>query len=333
MKLPSPFWLSRLVRRRRRSTRSEARGSVAGKWRVAPLQLSDVWARSAVIHFSQSEPWPLRKMWRVAGELKRLGRSLARAGQIGHSGEFAGFRAYQSGDDLRLIDWRATARRGLPVVRQWEGESQSDVVILVDVSASAYVEGFADGPKPIRPVDLSFEVATIIAAAALSQQMSVTVVLTSDRVELELKRLKGRDKLALIVKTLSEFTPEGKKTNWESATPALKQIPSASWMFLLSDFHWLPNPESAFGYFRRFRSFGLKIAANARELLGDSDAELVDVESGQSLSSLFTYASMSQTERLDEWSRLSGVPVLNMSHQIQTPEKLLADWLRGAYAP
>lgn len=305
---------------------------MAGKWRIEPLQLSDVWARSAVIHFSQSEPWPRRQLWRVVRETQCIGRSLANARQIGRSGEFAGFRAYQSGDDLRLIDWRATARRGLPVVRQWEGESQAGVVILVDVSASAYVECFTDGSKPIRPVDLSFEMATIIAAAALSHQMSVSVVLTSDRVELELKRLKGRDKLALIVKKLSEFTPEGRKTNWESATPVLNQIPAATWMFLLSDFHWLPNPESSFGFFRRFRTFGLKVSAISRDALGDYDSELIDVESGQSLSSKNTYTAMSQTERLADWSRLSGVPVLNMSHQIQTPEKLLADWLRGAYA-
>jgi len=46
--------------------------------------------------------------------------------------EFSELQAYNSGDDLRLIDWKATARRGHPLVRVCEPERDQPLLILLD---------------------------------------------------------------------------------------------------------------------------------------------------------------------------------------------------------
>lgn len=70
----------------------------------------------------------------------------ARANLAGHRGslikgrgmEFAEVRHYQSGDDVRTIDWRVTARTGKAHTKLFVEERERPVIILVDLSASLY---------------------------------------------------------------------------------------------------------------------------------------------------------------------------------------------------
>lgn len=50
--------------------------------------------------------------------------------------EFSGLRAYQSGDDVRHMAWRATARTGRPQVREFHGETDRPVMLCVDLGES-----------------------------------------------------------------------------------------------------------------------------------------------------------------------------------------------------
>lgn len=50
--------------------------------------------------------------------------------------EFAESRPYQSGDDVRMLDWRQTARRGRPYTKLFQEEHERPVRLLVDLGAS-----------------------------------------------------------------------------------------------------------------------------------------------------------------------------------------------------
>ncbi|OUC12482.1 MAG: hypothetical protein B0A82_22300 [Alkalinema sp. CACIAM 70d] len=52
--------------------------------------------------------------------------------RIGMGTEFAELRDYATGDDPRLIDWKATARRDRPLVRVLEPEQEQTLIILLD---------------------------------------------------------------------------------------------------------------------------------------------------------------------------------------------------------
>jgi uncharacterized protein (DUF58 family) len=64
-----------------------------------------------------------------------LGTHVARA--RGEGIEFADIRPFQVGDRVRRINWRATARRGLPQVNERHPEHSSDVVLLLDTFEEA----------------------------------------------------------------------------------------------------------------------------------------------------------------------------------------------------
>src|SRR5437763_13317321 len=68
--------------------------------------------------------------WIVDGFMTGLHRSARR----GFSVEFADYRPYQPGDDLRYLDWKIAARSDRWVVRQFEEETNLRATIVLDVS-------------------------------------------------------------------------------------------------------------------------------------------------------------------------------------------------------
>src|SRR5918992_4377951 len=68
----------------------------------------------------------------VEGSISGLHRSPLH----GVSVEFADYREYAPGDDLRRLDWRAYARSNRHFVKQYEEESNLRATILLDASAS-----------------------------------------------------------------------------------------------------------------------------------------------------------------------------------------------------
>lgn len=54
--------------------------------------------------------------------------------------ELMGFRDYQRGDPLRSIDWKATARRGSPIVRLYAKEEHVELVLAVDAGRTSGIQ-------------------------------------------------------------------------------------------------------------------------------------------------------------------------------------------------
>lgn len=65
------------------------------------------------------------------GMLQEMG--LRRSRRFGAGSDFERLREYQNDDEFRRIDWKATARRGKPTVRQFETERSQNIVAAIDV--------------------------------------------------------------------------------------------------------------------------------------------------------------------------------------------------------
>lgn len=63
---------------------------------------------------------------------QRRDPGLRRARRRGDGGAFESLRDYVRGDDPRHLDWKATARHGNPMVRQYETERSQSIVLCVD---------------------------------------------------------------------------------------------------------------------------------------------------------------------------------------------------------
>ncbi|MCB0933155.1 MAG: DUF58 domain-containing protein [Mycobacterium sp.] len=88
----------------------------------------------------------------------------------GQGTEFDSLREYVIGDDVRSIDWRATARRADVVVRTWRPERDRRVVIVLDTGRTSAgrvgVDPTARDPGGWPRLDWSLDAALLLAALA-----------------------------------------------------------------------------------------------------------------------------------------------------------------------
>jgi uncharacterized protein (DUF58 family) len=61
---------------------------------------------------------------------------LHRSPDFGFSQEFAEYRAYAEGDDLRHVDWNVFARTGKCFLKRYRGETNTQLLVLLDTSSS-----------------------------------------------------------------------------------------------------------------------------------------------------------------------------------------------------
>ena len=84
--------------------------------------------------------------------------------------EFADVRPYAPGDDVRSIDWKATARLRAAYVRRYTEEREQTVLLLLDVSAST---AFGRSGRSVRAVGLEIAAVLGLAAARSKDRKSV----------------------------------------------------------------------------------------------------------------------------------------------------------------
>lgn len=78
----------------------------------------------------------LKKMNSRDSTSRRLGEQRSRS--RGQGREFAEMKRYQPGDDVRLIDWRITARKQAPYVRMMEEDRHSEHLIWMPLTSRQY---------------------------------------------------------------------------------------------------------------------------------------------------------------------------------------------------
>jgi uncharacterized protein (DUF58 family) len=111
--------------------------------------------------------------------------------------EFADYRAYQPGDDLRLVDWNVYARLRTVLVRLFHEDRDLRVGVLVDASASMAFAGKADHAATLGAA---------LALAGLQRQDSVTLGVSGAPL-----RVSGRNRsgLAGMLRVLESQEPSG----------------------------------------------------------------------------------------------------------------------------
>jgi uncharacterized protein (DUF58 family) len=123
--------------------------------------------------------------WIVDGFLAGLHRSPRK----GFSVEFADFRPYMPGDDLRYIDWKIAARSDRWVVKQYEEETNLRATIVLDVSRSMAWSGSqlhavrpASAPELLTKLAYAERLAAALALLLLRQRDAVGLVRFDERV-------------------------------------------------------------------------------------------------------------------------------------------------------
>lgn len=100
-------------------------------WRRKAERLTPPWTVRVLPPFTSRRFLPEK-----LSRLRQLDGSLAVRGR-GQGTEFDALREYVDGDDVRSIDWRATARRSAVVVRTWRPERDRRLVCVIDTGRTS----------------------------------------------------------------------------------------------------------------------------------------------------------------------------------------------------
>ncbi|MDT8317363.1 MAG: DUF58 domain-containing protein [bacterium] len=150
----------------------------------------------------------------------------------GRGMEFDEVRHYQPGDQINSIDWKVTARTGVPFVKRFVEERELTVTIVVDASAS---QEFGSEEKSKK--DLIVEVAALLAFSAIRNNDRVGLLTFSEDVDLYLPPRKGKANGMRVIKELVTMNSHTKGTSLKKALEYLARVQKGkSIVFLISDF-------------------------------------------------------------------------------------------------
>lgn len=198
----------------------------------------------------------LKKVRRIELKIKSLSKNIF-SGEYhsafkGRGMSFSEVRSYQYGDDIRNIDWNVTARANEPFIKIFEEERELTIMILVDVSGSAFF-----GSKSQRKSEIFTEICAMLAFSANMNNDKVGVLFFSDKVEKFIPPKKGMPHILRIIRELIDFKPDTSGTNLTLALQYLTNVlKKKAICFILSDFQ-TDHYETA-----------LKIASKKHDIIG-----------------------------------------------------------------
>ncbi len=102
---------------------------------------------------------------------------LHRSPDFGFSQEFAEYRAYTPGDDLRHVDWNVFARTERCYLKRYRGETNTQVLILLDTSAS-----MSYGSSAVNKLDYARFVAASLCYLAHEQRDAAGLIIFDEDV-------------------------------------------------------------------------------------------------------------------------------------------------------
>lgn len=150
--------------------------------------------------------------------------------------EFDQIREYAPGDDVRLIDWKVTARTGHAYIKQYIEERQLTLWLLVDASAS-----FAIGEGQSAKAAAAAEICALLGFSAVANHDRVGLALFTDRLERVERPQRGSGHVVRLLESLLSFPPPSRRTDLGAVLDEFQAHSGKhEIVFLISDFQSPP---------------------------------------------------------------------------------------------
>jgi uncharacterized protein (DUF58 family) len=187
---------------------------------------------------SHAVPWTVRVLPPFASR-KHLPAKLARLRELdgrttvlirGEGTEFDSLREYVPGDDVRSIDWRATARQSTVAVRTWRPERDRHLLLVLDTGRTS-AGRVGDVPR----LDAAMDAALLLTAVA-SQAGDRVDLLAFDRgTRATVRGRTGAEVLPAVVRAMTGVEPALVETDARAmAATALASAPRRSLIVLFT---------------------------------------------------------------------------------------------------
>lgn len=176
-------------------------------------------------------------MRRLEGLLQGDYKSPARGDGL----DLADLREYQLHDDVRRMDWNATARQGTPFVREYLEDREIPVWLLLDMSPSMRFQSVSVSKHAVLK-----EFTTLICRLMLSRGNRAGAMIFSGRVDRTIPARGGRQQLLHILSAVTQHRPGREATDLgQVLKEAAGAIRRRSLVFVVSDFITAPGWEKS----------------------------------------------------------------------------------------
>lgn len=190
---------------------------------LSPEERAELWSLADTLP-------PLAPPNRLSARARQGDQSSAR---IGNGTDFEQLRPWQTGDNSRHVDWRASARLGKLHVRTWRETRQGRCHLFVDRGASMRF-----GSRERLKVTQAARMAALLAIAAWRQGLTVSASVL-DEAEGRFIEARNRAELLELIDTLCAPCPPGAglmPTHWQPALDALDaRIEAGARLILFGD--------------------------------------------------------------------------------------------------
>lgn len=160
-------------------------------------------------------------------------RAERRSHQLGSSLEFADYRNYVRGDDLRSVDWNIYGRLDRLFLKLFEEEEDLHIYILVDASASMRWDSGAAATKDLH----ARKIAAALAYIGLANLDRVNIYFFAEQLGADLGLVRGKSQFHQVLAFLSAPPHENEATDLLASLRAFVQrVKRRGVVLLLSDF-------------------------------------------------------------------------------------------------
>lgn len=201
----------------------------------------------------------------------------------GSSVEFAEYRKYVPGDDLRRLDWRAYGRTDRYYVKEFEADTNLRCCVIMDTSGSMAFASKGNTPK----IEYARSIAGTLAYLATQQGDAVGVACAAEKVIQNIPPRRSPAHLKVILDTLENAKPKG-----ETQLPAIlhevaETVRQRALVVVISDFFSDPDELRSCFEHLRFRKHDVVAfhLLDAQELAFEFQrpVRFIDMEGGPSI--------------------------------------------------
>jgi uncharacterized protein (DUF58 family) len=259
---------------------------------------------------------------------------LHRSPDFGFSQEFAEYRAYTPGDDLRHVDWNLFARTERCYLKRYRGETNSQLTVLLDASNSME---FTSGPP--KKMDYARFIAAALFYLAIHNQRDAAGLIVFDEKVRDVVRPSTRPgQLARLFAGLERAEPHARTDFAKPLHHFQELLHRRGIAIVISDFY--EDPETIVRTVEPLRYRGNEVVLfhildpdEIRPTLKGS-AVLIDLETDQKMEVVPEYARTACRARIDahiEQLR-SQARAAGMDYQLLVTDRPLDAALRGYLA-
>jgi uncharacterized protein (DUF58 family) len=162
---------------------------------------------------------------------------LHRSPDFGFSQEFAEYRAYVPGDDLRHVDWNLYARTERCYLKRYRGETNSQLVVLLDASNSME---YASGP-PKKMDYARFISASLFYLAIRNQRDAAGLIVFDDEVRGYVRPSTRQGQLARLFAELEQAEPRARTDFGKPLQHFQQLLHRRGILIVISDFYEQPE--------------------------------------------------------------------------------------------